>query len=132
MAKALHRSLFDLLIRPIMIGSFGWICGYSADPFMEEAVQRFTQTAEAAESQGRALALIMDPSCPQITGAAGVLHLPAFESAEIAIGLCIPKVALLLFRFKGWEQKLSYPALEHGQLDHGNNKRKSESTSGVS
>ncbi len=101
MAKALHRSLLDLFDPPDkMIGSFGWICGYSADPvFMEEAVQRFTQAAKAARMAegGIALALIMDPSCPQITGAAGVLHLPAFESARNRYRLLHAKVALLLF-----------------------------------
>jgi hypothetical protein len=63
------------------VGCFGWICGYSADTgFLDDAVERFTRRMHAQRAyEGRtAIALMLDPSNPQITPkeVPGVLHLP--------------------------------------------------------
>ena len=101
MVDPLPPSLLALFDPPDgLIGSFGWICGYSADPvFMEEAVHRFTQGSKSSRMADGSIALVLmlDPSCPQITGASGVLHLPAKESGGNRYRLVHAKVALLLF-----------------------------------
>jgi len=63
------------------IGSFGWMCGYSADSvFLEDAVERFTGRTSSQRGFGGqiAIALMLDPSNSQITPqeVPGLLHLP--------------------------------------------------------
>jgi hypothetical protein len=63
------------------VGCFGWLCGYSADTgFLDDAVERFTRRMHAQRAyEGRvALALMLDPSNPQITPkeVPGAIHLP--------------------------------------------------------
>lgn len=82
-------------------GSFGWICGYSADiGFLDDAVERFTRRMRAQRAyQGRiALALMLDPSNQQITTGEvpGVSHLPLRGTAPFR--LLHAKVAVLGFR----------------------------------
>ena len=83
------------------IGCFGWLCGYSADiGFLDDAVERFTRRTHAQRAyEGRiAIALMLDPSNPQITPkeVPGVIHLPMNEVAPFR--LLHAKVALLGFR----------------------------------
>ncbi|MBO1022701.1 hypothetical protein IPV08_22325 [Methylobacterium sp. SD274] len=94
------------------IGSFGWLCGYSADAFfLDAAAERFTrrtQRRRAAEGEV-ALGLILDPGSPRVSivDAPGVLHLPLPPNG--AHRLMHAKVALLGFRplgRDGWRLRL--------------------------
>ena len=83
------------------LGCFGWLCGFSADVgFLDDAVERFVRQTHAQRAyEGRiAMALMLDPSNPQITPkeVPGVLHLPinGFKPFK----LLHAKVALLGFR----------------------------------
>lgn len=83
------------------IGCFGWMCGYSADSgFLDDAVERFTRRRDAQRAyEGRiAIALMLDPSNPQITPmeVPAVLHLPMNDVPPFR--LLHAKVALLGFR----------------------------------
>lgn len=83
------------------IGCFGWMCGYSADSgFLDDAVERFTRRRDAQRAyEGRiAIALMLDPSNPQITPmeVPAVLHLPINDVPPFR--LLHAKVALLGFR----------------------------------
>ncbi len=82
-------------------GHFGWVCGYSADDeFLDDAVDRFTRRMHAQRAyEGRiALALMLDPSIPQITPkeVPGVIHLPLYGVPPFR--LLHAKLALLGFR----------------------------------
>lgn len=83
------------------LGHFGWLCGYSADiGFLDDAAERFTRrtTAQRAYEGRVALALLIDPSHPQIQpkDVPGVLHLPLKDDRPFR--LLHAKVALLGFR----------------------------------
>ena len=83
------------------IGRFGWVCGYSADVgFLDDAVERFTRRIHAQRAyEGRlAIALMLDPSNPQITPkeVPGVIHLPLTGLPPFR--LLHAKLALLGFR----------------------------------
>lgn len=85
-------------------GSFGWMCGYSADSvFLEDAVERFTdRTSSQRGFDGQvAIALMLDPSNPQIMPqeVPGLLHLP-IASKSSPFKLLHAKVAILGFRHK--------------------------------
>ncbi len=82
-------------------GSFGWLCGYSADAsFLDAAAERFTQqTAGQRSYTGKvALVALLDRGQPQILPheAPGVLHAPLRDATGFA--LLHAKVALLGFR----------------------------------
>lgn len=84
------------------IGSFGWLCGYSADAaFLDNAVERFTRQTRLQRAQmGRIwLALMLDPGNPQIavTDAPGVAHLPMKNMLDKPFALLHAKCALLCF-----------------------------------
>lgn len=86
------------------IGSFGWMCGYSADSvFLEDAVERFSgRTSSQRGFEGQvAIALMLDPSNPQITPkeVPGLLHLPVV-SKTTSFKLLHAKIAILGFRHK--------------------------------
>lgn len=94
------------------IGSFGWLCGYSADAhFLNAATERFTrrtQRRRAVEGEV-ALGLILDAGSPRVSivDAPGVLHLPLPPTG--AFRLMHAKVALLGFRplgRNGWQLRL--------------------------
>ena len=75
------------------LGCFGWVCGYSADVgFLDDAVERFTRRMHAQRAyEGRiAMALMLDPSNPQITPkeVPGVMHLPL--KGALPSGFCTP------------------------------------------
>jgi hypothetical protein len=83
------------------IGCFGWMCGYSADSgFLDNALERFTRRKDTQRAyEGRiAIALMLDPSNPQITPVEvpAVIHLPMND--EPPFRLLHAKVALLGFR----------------------------------
>src|SRR4051812_39826789 len=83
------------------LGSFGWLCGFSADVgFLDDAVERFTRRTHAQRAyEGRiAMALLLDPSNPQIPpkDVPGVLHLPV--NGVLPFRLLHAKVALIGFR----------------------------------
>jgi hypothetical protein len=83
------------------VGSFGWVCGYSADTlFMNDAAERFTRrTKRRRAADGEvALGLILDPGNPRLSAVdvPGVLHLPLPTPHGFA--LMHAKVALLGFR----------------------------------
>ncbi|KQN24710.1 hypothetical protein ASE88_16905 [Sphingomonas sp. Leaf38] len=83
------------------IGTFGWVCGYSADAaFMNDAAERFTlRTRRRRMIDGDvALALLLDRGTPRLstTEVPGVLHLAAPSKAPFE--LLHSKVALLGFR----------------------------------
>jgi hypothetical protein len=100
--NAAPSSLAQLFQPPEhFIGHFGWICGYSADAcFLNDAVERFTlRTAGQRAFEGQiSLAVMLDPSNPQITPVEipGVLHCPLSSAAKFV--LLHAKVALLGFR----------------------------------
>lgn len=82
-------------------GSFGWVCGFSADAdFVNKACERFAGLSESQRSaSGRIwLGVMVDPCCPQIAPSAtpGALHLLARSS--LPYRLLHGKVALLSFR----------------------------------
>lgn len=84
-------------------GSFGWLCGYSADAnFLNQAAERFTrETAVHRAQRGRtALALMLDPGQPAISpvDAPGVTHLPLRDAKLRPFRLLHAKVGLLGFR----------------------------------
>lgn len=84
-------------------GCFGWICGYSADTgFLDDAVERFTRRMHAQRAyEGRvAVALMLDPSNPQITPreVPGAMHLPL--RAVPPFRLLHAKLAILGFRHR--------------------------------
>jgi len=84
------------------IGSFGWMCGYSADSvFLEDAVERFTGRTSSQRGFGGqiAIALMLDPSNSQITPqeVPGLLHLPIVSKSP-PFNLLHAKVAVLGFR----------------------------------
>jgi hypothetical protein len=83
------------------MGCFGWLCGFSADSgFLDDAVERFIRRTHPQRAyEGRvALAVMLDPSNPQITPkeVPGALHLPI--SGAYPFRLLHAKVALLGFR----------------------------------
>jgi hypothetical protein len=84
------------------MGTFGWMCGYSADAaFLDDAAERFTRQIKAQRAYtGRiSLALMLDAGNPQISpvDVPGVMHLPLhIDSAPF--GMLHAKVALLAFR----------------------------------
>ena len=83
------------------VGCFGWLCGFSADSgFLDDAVERFVRRTHAQRAyEGRiALAVMLDPSSPQISpkDVPGVLHLPI--SGQYPFRLLHAKVAMLGFR----------------------------------
>lgn len=83
------------------IGTFGWVCGYSADiGFLNDAVERFTGRTHAQRAyEGRiAIALMLDPGNQQIlpVDVPGILHLPILAIRPFR--LLHAKVALLGFR----------------------------------
>jgi hypothetical protein len=83
------------------LGCFGWVCGYSADSgFLNDAAERFTRRTHAQRAyEGRiAMAMMLDPSNPQITPAEvpGVMHLPI--NGVPPFRLLHAKLALLGFR----------------------------------
>lgn len=95
------------------VGSFGWLCGYSADVgFLDDAVERFTRRTHAQRAyEGRiAMALMLDPSNPQILPkeVPGVLHLPM--TGVPLFRLLHAKVALIGFRHttdaRQWQLRL--------------------------
>jgi hypothetical protein len=84
-------------------GSFGWICGFSADAkFLNDAAERFTRATTAQRAyEGRvSLALMLDPGNPQISmmDVPGVAHLGMLPATEKPFQLLHAKVALLGFR----------------------------------
>ncbi|PXW93904.1 hypothetical protein C7444_117110 [Sphaerotilus hippei] len=83
--------------------SFGWMCGYSADPaFLNEAVERFTrETLGQRAHRGQvSLALLLDPGHPAIepVEVPGLAHLPLKRTTKRPFRLLHAKVALLGFR----------------------------------
>jgi hypothetical protein len=85
------------------VGSFGWLCGYSADAdFLDMAAERFTGLARSQRAHaGRiALAVMLDPGNPVIgpIDAPGVTCLSMHEGTEKPFELLHAKVALLGFR----------------------------------
>ncbi|MDR7225227.1 hypothetical protein [Aminobacter aminovorans] len=85
-------------------GSFGWICGFSADAeFLNTAADLFTGQSKRARAceGGIALAVMLDPGGPQISlaEAPGVLHMP-LRTAHLPFRLMHAKVAILGFRHK--------------------------------
>ncbi|MGG1945931.1 hypothetical protein AB1286_14110 [Trinickia sp. NRRL B-1857] len=92
---------FDPL--PGYVGSFGWVCGYSADAdFLDTAAERFTGLARGQRAHaGRiALAVMLDPGNPLIApiDAPGVAHLLVESNKALPFALLHAKVALLGFR----------------------------------
>lgn len=94
------------------LGGFGWLCGYSADPyFLNAAAERFTrrtQRRRAAEGD-IAFGLVLDSGSPRISivDAPGVLHFPLPQGQ--AFRLMHAKVSLLGFRAidsDGWLLRL--------------------------
>jgi len=90
------------------IGSFGWICGYSADSgFLDEAAERFTHRTHAQRAyEGRiSLALMLDPSNKQVTliDVPGISHLAVRDDPPFR--LLHAKVALLGFRHESDAQQ---------------------------
>jgi hypothetical protein len=94
------------------LGSFGWVCGYSADAaFLDDAAERFTRQTRAQRANGGrlALALMLDPSQPQIApvDAPGVIHLPCVDPEHRPFRLLHAKLAFLCFRgAEGWLLRL--------------------------
>ena len=94
------------------LGSFGWLCGYSADAhFLNDAAERFTRrTKRRRAADGEvALGLILDSGAPRVSlvDAPGVLHLPLPTTGDFR--LMHAKVALLGFREigrDGWRLRL--------------------------
>lgn len=94
------------------VGSFGWLCGYSADAyFLDAAAERFThRTRRRRSAEGEvALGVILDSGSPRVSivDAPGVLHLPL--PATVSYRLMHAKVALLGFRpigRDGWRLRL--------------------------
>lgn len=83
------------------VGTFGWLCGYSADAsFLDAAAERFTQQTHGQRGYAGKLSLValLDQGQPQILPheAAGVLHAPLSDATRFA--LLHAKVALLGFR----------------------------------
>jgi hypothetical protein len=82
-------------------GTFGWLCGYSADAgFLDAAVERFTRQSSAQRAYAGKLALValLDRGQPQVLphDAPGVLHAPMRDASRFA--LLHAKVALLGYR----------------------------------
>lgn len=100
----LPPSLLSLFDPPTdMVGSFGWVCGFSAtESFMEEAVHRFSMAGKKSRaSDGHILlALILDPSNRPIVRVPGVTHLPSNidQNDRKRARLTHAKVAILLFQ----------------------------------
>ncbi|WP_297576355.1 hypothetical protein [uncultured Deefgea sp.] len=85
------------------LGSFGWLCGYSADcNFLDQAAERFTrQTSAQRAHQGQiSLAVMLDPahSAIALTDAPGVAHLIFKSGQKKPFALLHAKVAILGFR----------------------------------
>ncbi|MFC7421037.1 hypothetical protein ACFQNF_14320 [Iodobacter arcticus] len=85
------------------LGSFGWLCGYSADcNFLDQAAERFTRqtTAQRAYQGQLTLAVILDPAHAAIplTDAPGVAHLIFKSEQKKPFALLHAKVAVLGFR----------------------------------
>lgn len=83
-------------------GSFGWICGYSADAdFLNDALERFTRLNKAQRAyDGKiAVALMLDPGNSQITleNAPGVWHLGISNIINKPFVLLHAKTAILGF-----------------------------------
>jgi hypothetical protein len=85
------------------LGSFGWLCGYSADAlFLNDAIERFTRESQAqrAARGSLSLALMLDPGQPAIgpVEVPGLVHLPLLSLNSRKFRLLHAKVALLGFR----------------------------------
>jgi hypothetical protein len=85
------------------LGSFGWLCGYSADcNFLDQAAERFTRqtTAQRAHQGQLALAVMLDPAHAAIAlmDAPGVAHLIFKPEPKKPFALLHAKVAVLGFR----------------------------------
>lgn len=85
------------------LGSFGWLCGYSADcNFLDQAAERFTrQTTPQRAHQGQvALAVMLDPmhAAIALTDSPGVAHLIFKSEQKKPFALLHAKVAVLGFR----------------------------------
>ena len=96
-------------------GSFGVVCGYSADSeFLDAAMERFTRNTRAQRAyEGRvSLLLMLDPAQPQIalTDVPGVYHAAFVSGTNKPFRLMHAKVALLGFRHqsdaKQWQLRL--------------------------
>lgn len=102
MSRYLPPSLLQHFAPPDdYVGTFGWLCGYSADAsFLDAAAERFTQQTSGQRGYAGKLVLVamLDRGQPQILPheAAGVLHLPLRDATRFA--LLHAKVALLGFR----------------------------------
>lgn len=102
MSRYLPPSLLQHFAPPEdHVGSFGWLCGYSADAsFLDSAAERFTQqTAGQRSYTGKvALVTLLDRGQHQVLPheAPGVLHPPLRDASRFA--LLHAKVALLGYR----------------------------------
>lgn len=97
------RSLTEYFEAPAdFTGSFGWVCGYSADAdFMNEAAERFTRQSQGQRAYvGKvALILMLDPGNPNLgfVSVPGIAHLPLRSLSEKPFVLLHAKVAILFF-----------------------------------
>ncbi len=102
MSRYLPPSLLQHFAPPDgYVGTFGWLCGYSADAsFLDAAAERFTQQTGGQRGYAGKLSLVamLDQGQPQILPheAAGVLHMPLRDAKRFS--LLHAKVALLGFR----------------------------------
>lgn len=96
-------------------GSFGWICGYSADAgFLNDAAFRFTRQTDAQRKYNGSisLAMILDPGNPNLTliDAPGIAHLPIRNFNDKPFLLQHAKVAILGFQHESdshrWQLRL--------------------------
>ncbi|MDX9987302.1 hypothetical protein [Thiothrix unzii] len=90
------------------IGTFGWLCGYSADSdFLNNALERFSRqtNAQRAYSGRIVLAILLDAGNPQIsmTAAPGLLHLPIRKNPPFK--LLHAKVAILGFQHESEQSR---------------------------
>ena len=87
------------------LGSFGWMCGYSADgDFLNLASELFTRRTQPQRAHGGSisLALMLDAGNAPLSLLAvpGVAHLPLLKLSEKPFSLLHAKVALLGFRHR--------------------------------
>lgn len=96
-------------------GTFGWICGYSADAaFLNDAAERFTRATQVQRAHLGyvSLALVLDPGHPAIgpVDVPGLAHLPIRQLPKRPFRLLHAKVAVLGFRHESgdgrWRIKL--------------------------
>ncbi|MCA6215767.1 hypothetical protein KGA65_04325 [Ideonella sp. B7] len=102
MSRYLPPSLLQCFAPPeSYVGTFGWLCGYSADAaFLDAAAERFTRqtTAQRAYAGKLALIVLLDSGQSQVLphDAPGVLHAPMRDASHFA--LLHAKLALLGYR----------------------------------